>query len=196
VVPSVGDVGSGLDPRVERSRRVIAEATIDEMAEVGYGSMTIEGVAKRAGVSKATIYRQWKNKLDLVAGALDTLKTDMQIDHSAPPRVRLTQLLTWLAAFLGDDANPAAACMPMLVSAAQYDPAVRDFHHRFSSERRQVLIDILLDGQASGQFDADLDAEFTAELLVGPLFYRRLMSGGTFPESDVPALIDAVLGEA
>ena len=185
-----------LDPRVERSRRVIAEATIAEMAEVGYGSMTIEGVAKRAGVSKATIYRQWKNKLDLVAGALESLKTEMQIDESAPPRVRVTQLLTWLTEFLSDETNPAAACMPMLVSAAQYDPAVRDFHHRFSRERRQVLIDILRDGQGCGDFDLDLDLDLTAELLVGPLFYRRLMSGGVFPTDRVPALIDAVLGPA
>jgi TetR/AcrR family transcriptional regulator of autoinduction and epiphytic fitness len=183
-----------LDPRIERSRRVIAEATIAEMAEVGYGSMTIEGVAKRAGVSKATIYRQWKNKLDLVAGALDMIKDDMHLDESAPPRVRLTELLTWLAEYLGDDENAGAACMPMLVSAAQYDPAVREFHHRFSSERRQVLIDILVDGQATSDFDCDLDPALTAELLVGPLFYRRLMSGQVFPTNDVPALIDAVLG--
>ena len=187
---------SELDPRIERSRRVIAEAAIAEMAEVGYGSMTIEGVAKRAGVSKATIYRQWKNKLDVVAGALDSLKTEVAIDESAPPRVRVAQLLTWLANFLGDESKPAAACMPMLVSAAQYDPAVREFHHRFTNERRQVLIDILIDGQARGDFAGDLDPDLTAELLVGPLFYRRLMSGGTFPVEDLPALIDAVLGPA
>ena len=185
-----------LDPRIERSRRVIADATMAEMAEVGYGSMTVEGVAKRAGVSKATIYRQWKNKLDLVAGALDMTKDAMLLDESAPPRVRLTELLTWLADYLGDGDNPTAACVPMLVSAAQYDPALREFHHRFSSERRQVLVDILVDGQAQGDVPADLDPEFTAELLVGPLFYRRLMSGRVFPAADVPALIDAVLGPA
>ncbi len=185
-----------LDPRIERSRRVIADATMAEMAEVGYGSMTIEGVAKRAGVSKATIYRQWKNKLDLVAGALDLVKDGMQLDESAPPRVRLTELLTWLADYLGDDDNPTAACMPMLVSAAQYDLAVRAFLHRFSGERRQVLIDIIVDGQRRGDFAADLDPDLTAELLVGPLFYRRLMSGEVFPSDGVPALIDAVVGPA
>jgi len=132
-----------LDPRIERSRRVIAEAAIAEMAEAGYGSMTI--------------------------------------DESAPPRVRVTQLLTWLADFLGDESNPVAACMPMFVSAAQYDPAVREFDHRFTNDRRQVLIDILVDGQTTGDFAIGLDPDLTAELLVGPIFYRMLMSGRTFP---------------
>jgi TetR/AcrR family transcriptional regulator, regulator of autoinduction and epiphytic fitness len=183
-----------LDPRIERSRRVISEAVIAEMAEAGYGAMTVEAVAKRAGVSKATIYRQWSGKLGMIEAALDLLKDDMVLDQSAPPRERLTQLLTWLATHLGDPSNPVARCVPALVSASEYDAAVREFHHRFSAARRQVLIDILVEGQVAGEFAASLDTRLTSELLVGPVFYRRLMTGTPFPPSDVPKVVEAVLG--
>lgn len=185
-----------LDPRVERSRRVIAEAAIAEMAEVGYGAMTIEGVAKRAGVSKATIYRQWSGKLELIEAALEALKAEMTFDVDAPPRTQITDLLAWLAGYIGDAENPSAACVPAMVSAAQYDPAVREFHHRFSGSRRQILVDIVTAGQQAGDFRADLDPVLCAELLVGPIFYRRLMTAEPYPVDRVDALVDAVLGPA
>jgi TetR/AcrR family transcriptional regulator, regulator of autoinduction and epiphytic fitness len=183
-----------LDPRIERSRRVISEAVIAEMADAGYGAMTVEAVAKRAGVSKATIYRQWSGKLEMVEAALDLLKDDMVLDQSAPPRERLTQLLTWLATHLGDPSNAAAGCVPALVSASEYDEGVREFHHRFSAARRQVLIDLLVEGQMAGDVDPDLDPRLTSELLVGAIFYRRLMTSAPFPAREVPTLVKAVLG--
>lgn len=183
-----------LDPRVERSRRVIQDAVIAEMAAVGYGAMTIEAVAKRAGVSKATIYRQWKNKLEIVESALGVMKDDMELDESVPVRERITCMLTWLATFLADSENPASACLPALVSAAQYDDDVRAFHHRFSGQRRQVLAGMIRDGQAAGDIDPELDADRATEILVGPLFYRRLMTEDPYPPADVGDLVTTILG--
>ena len=185
-----------LDPRIERSRRVIAEATLAEMADVGYGAMTVEGIAKRAGVSKATIYRQWSGKLEIVEAALEMLKEKMTYDESAPPRARLTQLLTWLADYIADVDNTGSACVPAMVSAAEYDPAVREFHHRFGASRRQILIDMIVEGQTAGEIDASLDAALSAELLVGPIFYRRLMTATPFPPAEVERVVGAVLGPA
>ena len=166
------------------------------MAEVGYGAMTIERIANLAGVSKATLYRQWHGKLDLVESSVEMMRDDMQIDASAAPRDRIEQLLTWLATYLADADDPASGCVPALVSAAEYDPAVREFHHRFSNARRQVLVEMVAEGIASGDISPELDPSLTAELLVGPLFDRRLMSGTPFPPGDVPLVLRAVLGEA
>src|SRR4029078_13124760 len=63
-------VDTSLDPRIERSRRVILEAALEELGAVGYGALTIEGVAARAGVGKSTIYRHWPGELPLVQGAV------------------------------------------------------------------------------------------------------------------------------
>lgn len=189
----MSESGDELDPRILRSRRVIQEAAIAEMAAVGYGAMTVEAVARRAGVSKATLYRQWSGKLDLVASALAMLKDELVLDDASPPRDRLRVLLTWLASHLADTEDPIAVCVPVLVGAAQYDDALREFHHRFNSERRAVLVELLREGQHLGDIPAELDVERTADLLVGPLFYRRLMSATPFDPADVPELIETVL---
>src|ERR1700744_3816322 len=68
------------DPRVERSRMVILAAAVDELAEVGYGGVTIEAVAARAGVGKSTIYRHWPDKLALIADAFETFHEPMVPD--------------------------------------------------------------------------------------------------------------------
>ncbi|MGI9646037.1 MAG: TetR/AcrR family transcriptional regulator [Ilumatobacteraceae bacterium] len=180
-----------LDPRVERSRKVICDATLDELADVGYGAMTIESIAKRAGVGKATIYRHWNGKLDLVESALDGLKADMVVPAEGTARERITALLVWLAGYLAD--SRLSSCMPAMVSAAQYDDAVRAFHHRFTAERRQVMIEIVEDGIRSGEFPADWEPQLVAEALAGPLFYRRLMTPAPFPPDEVDRIVALVL---
>ena len=168
------------DPRVERSRRVIAEATLAELGEVGYGAMTIESIARRAKVGKATIYRHWQGKLDLVESALDLLRDEMVVpENGRTVRERVTALLEGLADHLRD--STLSTCMPALVSAAQYDESVRDFHYRFTNARRRVLIDLLDEGVSTGELPADLDTELTAVTLVGPLFYHRLMTPTPLP---------------
>ena len=180
------------DPRIERSRRVILEAAIDVLAEAGYGAMTIESIAKRAGVGKATIYRQWCGKADLVESVLEMIKQDIVVPVEGTVRERATSLLQGLASFLRD--SPASSCMPAMVSAAHYDDAVGAFHFRFASERRQVMVELLLEGVESGELHSDLDPELTAEILAGPLFYRRLMTNEVFSADDVDRLVETVLG--
>jgi len=180
------------DPRVERSRRLICSAAIEEMAEVGYGAMTIESIAKRAGVGKATVYRHWAGKLDLVESALDLVKDDMTVPTDGSVRERLVAMLTWLAEFLAGG-SAGSACLPALVSAAQYDESVRDFHHRFSAERRQAFMDLIDEGRATGEIDPALDARLVTDTLVGPLFHRRMFTAEPYPVDEVGAIVDLVL---
>jgi TetR/AcrR family transcriptional regulator of autoinduction and epiphytic fitness len=182
-----------VDPRIERSRRLICDAALDEMGEVGYGAMTIESIARRAGVGKATVYRHWNGKLDLIESALDSVSTEMVIPDTGSTRDRIAAVLVLLASYLSDAEARGSACMPALVSAAQYDDAVRDSHHRFSAARRQVLIDLIDDGKTSGELTTAADSQLLAEMLVGPLFYGRLMSGQMFPPDRVGEIIDVVL---
>lgn len=183
---------AGSDPRIERSRRAIHRATIDELAEVGYGAMTIESIARRAGVGKATVYRHWRGKLELVASALETIKENVVTPTEGTVRERVTVLLASIAVQLAD--SDLARCLPALISAAQYDAAVRDFQRTFSRERRSVLVDLLAEGIADGEFDSELDAELAAEVLAGPLFYARLLSHEPFPPERVEQVVALVLG--
>jgi TetR/AcrR family transcriptional regulator, regulator of autoinduction and epiphytic fitness len=81
------------DPRVERSRMVILAAAVDELARVGYGGVTIESVAGRAGVGKSTIYRHWPDKLALIADAFETFHEQMVPDLSDRPVRESVELL-------------------------------------------------------------------------------------------------------
>jgi TetR/AcrR family transcriptional regulator of autoinduction and epiphytic fitness len=180
------------DPRVERSRQAILDAAIEELAEVGYGAMSIESIARRAGVGKATVYRHWRGKLDLVGSALDAMKQEVVVPAEGTVRERITGLLRSLAEFLADSDH--SACLPALVSAAQYDSSVAEFQRTFSQSRRQVLVDLITEGIASGELAADLDPDLVAGALAGPLFYERLMLQQPYQPDRVDDIVALILG--
>jgi TetR/AcrR family transcriptional regulator of autoinduction and epiphytic fitness len=184
-------VDAEIDPRVERSRRVILEAVLEELGLVGYGALTIESVAARAGVGKSTIYRHWSGKLGLVEDAFRTLKAQVLVPESGTLRERVTGFLEQVAALVVE--STYSACMPALIDAAERDPQVREFHCAFSTERLAVLVDVLRDAVATGELPPDADPELLADALVGPILMRRLMFHEPFDPELVPALVDQVL---
>src|SRR5262249_14465370 len=179
------------DPRVERSRRVILEAVLEELGTVGYGALTIESVAARAGVGKSTIYRHWPGKLALVEDAFRTMKAKVLVPEDGTIRERITGFLEQVATLVEE--STYSACMPALIDAAERDPQVREFHCSFTNERLAVLVDVLRQAAADGELPADTDAEILADALVGPIVMRRLMFYETFDPKQVPALVEQVL---
>jgi TetR/AcrR family transcriptional regulator of autoinduction and epiphytic fitness len=179
------------DPRIERSRRVILEAVLEELGEVGYGALTIESVAARAGVGKSTIYRHWSGKLALVEDAFRTMKAQALVPESGTLRERIIAFLEQVANLVVE--STYSACMPALIDAAERDPQVREFHCTFSEERLAVLVDVLRAAIGAGELPGDTDAELLADALVGPIVMRRLMFSQPFDPALVPALVDQVL---
>lgn len=181
------------DPRIERSRRVIRQAALSELAEAGYGGFTIESVAARAGVGRSTVYRHWDSKLALIADALETLNEQPTPDFTdGTPRERVEHILRHLTEVLAD--SPFSTCIPALIEAAERDATMRDFHHRYSARRRQTLVDTIAHGIDSGDFPTTLDPDVASLALAGALFYRRLMTGEPLDPALVPTLVDTVLG--
>ena len=183
--------GVDLDPRVERSRRVILEAALEELGEEGYGAFSIEGVAARAGVGKATIYRHWGGKLDLVEDAFRTLKAEATVPTEGTFRERVIGYLEQVAALVAE--STYSACMPALISAAERDPTVRDFHNRFTAERRATLVELLRSGVEAGDLPASADPELLSDALVGPILLRRLMTPAPCNPKLAAHLVDQVL---
>jgi TetR/AcrR family transcriptional regulator, regulator of autoinduction and epiphytic fitness len=183
-----------MDPRVERSRLVIRKAALEELAAVGYGAFTIESVAARAGVAKSTIYRHWRDKLDLIADAFETFHEQLVPDiRDLPARQRVDHLIRHVAEIFAN--SLFSDCIPALVEGAEHDSRLREFHHRYSAERRQSLIDVIAGGVAAGEFSALLDPELAALALLGPIIYRRLMSAEPFDPGRAGDLVDTVLGD-
>lgn len=182
-----------LDPRVERSRRVILLAALDELGEAGYGTFNIESVAQRAGVGKATIYRHWRHKLALIADAFRMLQDEGDPElATGTPREKLERVVRHVAEVAKHSAF--SKCLPALIDAAERDPEMRTFHRRFQAEARRPLIALLEQGVESGDFPRHVDPELTAFSLLGAIFFCRLMTSKPFDPDRAPDLIHAVLG--
>ena len=186
------DGGEQFDPRVERSRMVILRAAVEELAEVGYGRVTIESIAARAGVGKSTVYRHWPHKLALIADAFETFHEQMVPDlGNRPVRDAVTLLLHHVAEVVVD--STFSRCIPALIEGAERDPRVREFHHRYAAERRQAIIDLIDRGIRESEISSGTDPELATTMLLGAIFYRRLMTGQPFNPRDAAKLIDLVL---
>jgi TetR/AcrR family transcriptional regulator of autoinduction and epiphytic fitness len=181
-----------VDPRVERSRMVILKAAVEELADVGYGRVTVESIAARAGVGKSTIYRHWSDKLALIADAFETFHEQMVPDlGDLPVRDAVALLLRHVAGVVVD--STFSRCIPALIEGAERDPRVREFHHRYSAERRQALIDLIARGIQGGELRSSIDPELATTTLLGAIFYRRLMTGRPFQPDEADELVDLVL---
>ncbi len=183
-----------LDPRVERTRRLVLNATLKELSAVGYGALTIDSIAARAGVARSTIYRNWPDKMTLIRDALEILNVQ---PHALPEQEQATAidkveaLLVHLTSVMAN--SIFSDCISALVGAAELHPEVARFLHGYSSKRRQTLIKAIEEGISRGEFPDDLDPELAALALSGPIIYCRLMTDNPFELSQVKPLIEIVL---
>jgi AcrR family transcriptional regulator len=181
------------DPRVDRSRIVILAAAVEELAEAGYGGVTIESIAARAGVGKSTIYRHWPDKLALIADAFETFHEKLVPElGDAPARESIALLVRHVAEVVLD--STFSRCIPALIEGAERDPRLREFHHRYSADRRQAIIDLIARGIQTGEIRSAVDPELATTALLGAVFYRRLMSSRPFNPEDAERLVTLVLG--
>jgi TetR/AcrR family transcriptional regulator, regulator of autoinduction and epiphytic fitness len=183
----------GADPRIERSRQVILRAVLEELGETGYGALTIESIARRAGVGKSTIYRHWPDKLVMIADAFKMLQDERDPQLvTGSSREKLERILSHVADVVAD--SPFSTCLPALIEAAEQDRSLRKFHHRFQTEARKPLIELISGGVATAEFPSRIDPEIAAFAFLGAIFFCRLMTNTPFPQERVRALIDTVCG--
>jgi AcrR family transcriptional regulator len=191
----VNDGNENLDPRAARSKQAILDATRELLAESGdVGSLTVEAVAARSGVAKTTIYRRWRDKWEL---ALDAVMIDMLPGFAAPVDVGDTrkELVTFVdAARKNLSTLPSAPAMQGLASQIATEPELgRVYREQVVEPRREQLRPVVERGIARGDLRPDTDVRLVHELLVGPIFYRLLFSGGPIDRKLSVRIVDAVL---
>jgi AcrR family transcriptional regulator len=163
------------DPRVARSRAAILAATAALLIEEGAGGVTIEGIAERSGVAKTTIYRHWKSRSQLVFDGFES----MLLSHPSPPppgpvAERLTTILNSLVR--GLTVSEWAPAVTALIDAGDRDPEIRALLHDFLVRRMSPGREVLQEGIQRGEIAPTLDVDLAVSALVGPIFYRRLVS--------------------
>ena len=152
--------------------QLILEAAKQLLHEVGYARLTIDGVAQAAGVARTTIYRRYRDKADLVAAAIDSLR---QPPPRAPDGDVREELIAHLdAARRGFDMSLAGT----LLMEAPHNPALMElFRERMIAPRRDVLRKLLERGISEGQLRRTMDIERTIDLFFGALFFATLSAG-------------------
>jgi AcrR family transcriptional regulator len=181
--------------RRERSKRVILDATRELLAgEGGVRALTVEAVAARSGVAKTTIYRGWRDKWEL---ALDAVMIDMLPSFADPVDVGDTrkELITFLDSVVKFFASaPYGGAMQGLVSEIATHPELaRVYREQVVDPRREQLAPVIERGVARGDLRPGTDVRLAHELLLGPVFYRLLLSGGPLNRKLSTSIVDAVL---
>jgi AcrR family transcriptional regulator len=179
--------------RSEAARVAVLQAVDDLLVERGLAGVTIEGIAARAQVAKQTIYRWWTSKTDILFEALvlDAAAHFTVPDHGDLDR-DLRDHLRQLAVFLtGTDAG---AVWRALAGQAQLDPAVSA---RFSAEvtapQRERDRQPLVRARDRGELPAAADIELAVDQLVGPVYYRVLVTGQPVPPEFTGELVTRYL---
>jgi AcrR family transcriptional regulator len=163
-------------PRSTAADRAILKAAIKLLRAHGYAGMSVEAVAAEAGVGKATIYRRYRNKGELVIASFDTFVQRPDVPDSGSTRDDFESVLrhfhTRVIAKLG---------MPMLgtlmVQEEHHPEFISSFRRRVIEPRREVLRVILREGIDRGEVRKDVDVEMCVDFLTGGLMIRRLASG-------------------
>jgi AcrR family transcriptional regulator len=169
-----GATASRLGRPRDPSRDVaILRATLDLLAESGYGAVTMEAVAARAGVGKATLYRRYPGKEQLVVDALASLAEPVRPADGAGVRDQLVALLEGMRRRSG---SLAGRIWPRLVSEAVDNPELMHRYRRQVIEpRRQRFRAVLQRAVDERLVRADVDLDHAVDLLVGPVVYRNLL---------------------
>jgi AcrR family transcriptional regulator len=178
-------------PRDARCDQAILQATLEMLSEGGASNLSIDGVAARAGVGKATIYRRWSSKEALL---LEALGTENSVIESPDTGTLRGDLEGYFAALLEKlHANRGSDVLPHLIEAAHYDAEIRQSLDQYLSSRQKPLRVLLHRAQQRGEIAATIDLKVLSDALVGPLLYRRLLTKDRLDKAFVRKLLDIIL---
>jgi AcrR family transcriptional regulator len=168
----------------------VLEAADDLLAERGFAGVTIEGIATRAQVAKQTIYRWWTSKTDILFDALtEDAAAYFTADGGDDLGSDLRHHLRQLAVFLAD--NDAGAVCRALAGQAQHDPEIAArFAAEFVTPQRDRDRAPFRRAQERGELPDGTDIELAVDQLVGPVYYRVLITGQPVPPEFTDALVD------
>jgi len=179
--------------RSAETEQVILQVTRELLVECGVQGLTIEKVAARAGVAKTTIYRRWRDKDELaLAVVLDMVEQVVKLPELGDTRAELLAFVNAAVKVLGS--TLMGRVMQGLVSDLATDPELAQaFRDRVVSVRDGEVARLVERGIARGDLRSDTNPETAHELLIGPVYYRLLLSGRPLDRAFAKRNVEAVL---
>lgn len=183
--------------RSEASRKAVLQAALDLLSDAPPGPMSlqklsIEGIARQAGVSKMTIYRWWPNKAALVIDSFlenHIARTPIPAEGRAVNALR-AHLIALTEVYFG----PEGRLIAQLLAECQSDPAtLQTFQERFWQGRVDAVTALIERAKEEGDLRDDVDTNVIANLLYAPVYFRLLMQTGDLDAETTQKYIDAAL---
>lgn len=179
-------------PRSDEARTAVLEATRGLLERAGYGALTMELIAREAGVGKMTLYRWWRSKADI---ALELLDEGARARIPAPDSGGLeADLRAFVAGGLEFLQSGMAPVLRALMAEAQSTPAfAAEFSERFLAERRAGLRELLERGRRRGELAAGTDLDFLVDLIYGAMWHRLQLGHARIDRAFAAGIVDLVL---
>jgi AcrR family transcriptional regulator len=182
-------------PRSAAADAAIVRATLELLLEDGYRGLTMEQVRARAGVGKATLYRRYSSKQDLVTAAIRHLNQPLELPDTGSVRADILGFARSLNA--GAERVEFASFSARLLAESAGDREMHAiFYENLVAPRRAAVGEALRRGVARGELRPDLDIELAIDVLTGPWVYRLLISGAdatAIHRADPSGLLDLLL---
>ncbi|MBT2635018.1 TetR/AcrR family transcriptional regulator [Bacillus sp. ISL-26] len=175
-------------PRDEGTHKAILSAAYNLLLENGFDAVTVDKIAERAQVSKATIYKWWSNKAAVVMDSfLSTAADRLPVPDTGSAVNDILTHATNLARFL---TSREGNVITELIGAGQLDAKLaEEYRTRFFQPRRLQAKDLLVKGIQKGELRENLDIGVSIDLIYGPIFYRLLVTGDEVDDSYVHDLV-------
>jgi AcrR family transcriptional regulator len=178
--------------RSEAAREAVLRAADDLVAEKGFAGVTIEGIAKAAGVAKQTVYRWWNSKTEVLLDAFLEDARDLDPPDTGSLESDLRAHLHDTVQFLIED--DAGAVYRALVGQAQHDHQLaQTFRDRYLRDQQARDQKPFIRAIARGELPTDTDVASLAEWLVGPIHYRVIVTGEPIDDTLIELIVDAAL---
>ncbi len=171
----------------------ITEAALDELSEQGYGRLSMERVARRAGVGKSALYRRWPTKSAMVIDVLSRLSIPAGPGPDTGSlrgdiRALLQAVLEWMT-------DPRLrGLLPGLIAESGRNPELTAASARHIGEPRRAWARPVLDrAVARGELPADVNGDLLLDLLAAPTFWRLTTQGGVVTPAYLDELTDLLV---
>src|SRR5215211_1143689 len=162
------------------------------MAKHGVRNLRVDDVAERAGVGKATIYRRFRSKEELVTAAVALLVSEIEVPDTGSTRADLLALMREAVDVYTGPVAPGL--MPSVIEAMRREPEfARALREGFLNPRRKALREVLERGVKRGDLRPETDLELALDVLGGPLFYRLLITGGPIDNQLAEGVVGLIL---
>ncbi|SDC11931.1 transcriptional regulator, TetR family [Paenibacillus sp. UNCCL117] len=180
-------------PRNVETQKSILSASYELLLENGFGAVTVEKIAERAGVSKATIYKWWPNKAAVVMdGFLSAASARLSLPDTGSVFNDILVHATDLARFL---TSREGEIIKELIGEGQFDPGLAEaYRTRYFHPRRVEAKQIVERGVQRGELKKNLDIEVSIDLIYGPIFYKLLVIGDHLDDAYVKHIVENAFG--